>query len=404
MKIETTDERLPTLLIIPLIQLFVILCLFMALLNGQRDLTVLSIVVLVILFGSKLWSRLSPFKISRDATVDKQRIFPDETVVFSVRVRNAKILPVLAQLSIRFAHSFKMTEDQATLNRESGLLWYQEARFQWSLTALRRGVYRIGAAQLQVGDFFGFYPKKHDTPSTPDIIVYPRLIPLKSLSLPRRDLFGNPGSQSPIEDPVYVYGTREYQSGRPARFIHWKASARLPRLQEKICEPAAQERLLIVVDVKGFCEHGANTEFEKILEVAASAAVSFNRSGFAVGLATNGYLQGGGPPVIPVGRGLQQMPKILETLARLQMRSSEAMVDTLKRGLKLPWGISGFSLSYNPDESLAGIHAYFKHRRIPVVSVVCRSDQSSGQNQKKMPGEILTLDEIHMKGPPEFEE
>ena len=45
-----------------------------------------------------------------------------------------------------------------------------------------------------------------------DVIVYPRLVPLTPVRLPRRELFGIPGAKSPIEDPVYVYGTRRYQN------------------------------------------------------------------------------------------------------------------------------------------------------------------------------------------------
>ena len=52
------DDRLPTLLIIPLIQLFVVVFLFIALLNGYRELTVLGIVVLTILACTKNCSRL----------------------------------------------------------------------------------------------------------------------------------------------------------------------------------------------------------------------------------------------------------------------------------------------------------------------------------------------------------
>jgi uncharacterized protein (DUF58 family) len=383
-----------------LIQLFVALFLFMALLNGQRDLTVLGIVVLTILVGTKIWSRLSSVKITFEAMLNKQRVFPEETFIFSIRVRNAKFLPVLAQLSLSFEEHFKAAENNvAALNKEGSLLWYQEANFQWRLMALRRGVYRVEAAELRVGDFFGFYPRKQNDTSIPEVIVYPRLIPLKPVFPPKRDLFGTPGSQSPIEDPVYVYGTREYQGRRPARYIHWKASARLPRLQEKICEPAAQQKILVIIDVECFFKHRAYSEFEKILEVAASAAVDFDRAGFSVGLVTNGVIKGGGPSILPVSRESQQIPKILETLARLQITPSKDMMAILRHGLKVAWGTTGFSLSYDAGESWKGVFAFFKHRRMPVVPVVCRSDTPSAESQKTQPGDVLLLDDICIKGP-----
>ena len=101
---NTDEYRLPTLLIIPLIQLIVGVLLVIALLNDHRELTVLILVVLAILVGTKIWSRLSPAKIQHEIMLDKQRGFPAETFILSVRIRNAKILPVLAQLSLSFSN------------------------------------------------------------------------------------------------------------------------------------------------------------------------------------------------------------------------------------------------------------------------------------------------------------
>jgi uncharacterized protein (DUF58 family) len=396
---DTNQYRLPTGLLIPLIQLFVVLFLFMALLNEQRDLTVLTLVVIAIMAGTRLWRRLSPANIGCQSALNKPRVFPGETLVLSTRVQNAKLLPVLVQLTVSFSKDFQSTENPTSPEKECSLLWYQEADFQWHLTALRRGVYQIGPAHLRVGDLFGFYSRAHNTASACEVIVYPRLIPLKPVVLPRRDFFGIPGAKSPIEDPVYVYGTREYQSGRPARYIHWKASARFRQLQEKICEPAGQEKILLMIDVARFAEQRAQAEFEKILEVAASAAVQLDRGGFAVGLVTNGTLIGGGSNVLPIGRGPRQMPKILETLARLQMTPMANLAEILRRGLKLPWGTTGFSLSYESGESFREIAAFFKHRRVPVVSVVCRQPSRPGADQKSSASHFFALEEILIPEP-----
>ncbi|UCD81336.1 MAG: DUF58 domain-containing protein [Desulfobacterales bacterium] len=396
---DPNQYRLPTALIIPLIQFFVLLLLFISLLTDQLDMTVLTLVVIAIVAGTKFWSRLSPAKIRCASVLNKQRVFPGETLILSTRVQNAKVLPVLAQLSVSFSNYLQLAENSTSSEKECSLLWYQEADFQWHLTALRRGVYQIGTAQVRVGDLFGFYSRAQDTASSLDIIVYPRLIPLKPVALPRRDFFGIPAAKSPIDDPVYVYGTREYQSGRPARYIHWKASARFGQLQEKICEPAAQEKILLMIDVTRFAEQGAHAEFERMLEVAASAAVLLDRSGFAMGLVTNGTLNGEGPNVLPIGRGPRQVSKILETLARLQMTPMADLTEILRRGLRLPWGTTGFSLSYEPGESFREITAFFKQRRVPVVSVVCGPHARRGADQKSSSSNIFALEDILKQEP-----
>ena len=391
---DTDEYRLPTLLIIPLIQLFVLVLLGIALLNDHRELTVLILIVFAILIGTKVWSRVSPAKIYHETLVDKQRGFPGETFIFSARVRNAKILPVLARLSLSFPKDFQSGDSPAALKKKCSLLWYQEVNFRWPLMALRRGVHRIGTGELKVGDLFGFYSKAAATAAAIDVIVYPRLVPLNPVRLPRRELFGIPGAKSPIEDPVYVYGTRRYQSGRPARYIHWKASARLSQLQEKICEPAVQEKILLIVAVDPFFKNRARAAFEKALEVAASAAVHFDRDGFAVGLVTDGVLNGGRSAVLPIGRGNRQVPKILEMLARLQMEPAADLGDILRRGLTLPWGTTGVGLSYDSGESCQDMAAFFKHRRAPLVSIVSRREPAPAGDQKLKSVHVLTLEEM----------
>ena len=127
----------------------------------------------------------------------------------------------------------------------------------------------MGPPSLAVGDLFGFYTREIKTQASVDIIVYPRLVEIKPLSLPRRAFYGIPGARSPVEDPVYIYGTKDYQPGSPARRIHWKASARHNRIQEKLCEPTEQEKILILLDVGPFAEVRAEEAFERIIEAAA---------------------------------------------------------------------------------------------------------------------------------------
>ena len=95
--------------------------------------------------------------------------------------------------------------------------------------------------------------------------------------------------------------------------------------------------------------------------MAASAAVHFDRLGFAVGLVTNGELKGGGTSVLPIARGTQQIPKILEILARLQMTPAADLGEVLRRSLKLTWGTTAVSLSYDSGESCKEIFAFFNH-------------------------------------------
>ena len=65
----------------------------------------------------------------------------------------------------------------------------------------------------------------------------------------------------------------------------------------------------------------ASESFERTLEVAGSLAVNSDERGYALGLVTNGVVEGG-PPALPIGRSPQKLSSILEILARLKMRAN----------------------------------------------------------------------------------
>jgi uncharacterized protein (DUF58 family) len=392
---ETMEDRLPSLFIIPLMQLIVGICLFISLLYGQRELTVLGLLVLGITIGARLWSRLSFSGIRCFSMVDKHKLFPGESITLQVRAENAKFLPVWLQMSLPEVGALDPTSGEMNYTRDCGLLWYQQARFNWELVARRRGVYRVGPTHMKVGDLFGFFPREKRTEADMDVIVYPRLVPLKPFSLPRRDFFGIPGAKSPVQDPIYILGTRDYQQWRPARHIHWKASARYNRLQEKVFEPSEQEKLLLAVEVSQFEKENASESFERTLEVVASLAVQSHQKGYALGLVTDGVVEGG-PSILPMGTSPQQLSSILEILARLKMKANKCLADTLCRALALPWGSSCIHFSYQQDEGTLATAQYFSLRRMPVIFMMSASRSLWEGDEHKLGGKIYYLNEIRL--------
>lgn len=391
---QALERPIPSVFIIGLMQFMVGICLFVALLYGLRDLTLMGLLVLGITIGARLWSRLSLSGIRCAAMVDKQRIFPGESFSLRVSAENAKFLPVWLQISVPFEGAFDPLSGQMSFTEACGLLWYQQVRFNRDLVARRRGVYRVGPVHVELGDLFGFFLRQKRTAGDIHVIVYPRLVPLKPFSLPSRDFFGVPGARSPVADPIYILGTRDYQPGRPARHIHWKASARHNRLQEKVFEPSQQEKILLAVEVSQFEKAGASENFERTLEVVGSLAVQAHQKGYALGIVTNGVVQGGSPS-LPIGRSSQQLALLLEILARLKMRAGGSLTDTMHRALNLPWGASCIHFSYAPDEETRATAQYFSNRRIPMIFVCCSGAQWNA-NEPALEGKVYGLDEIRI--------
>ena len=393
---ESYEERPSSLFTVPLILFFVGCFLFVGLLNGQKDLTLWAMLVLCVVGGAKIWGRVSLSGVECRAEVDKKKVFPDETFTLKIAAENAKFLPVWLRLKVADHKAVRPFANERGMTRESGLLWHQRVRFLWELTSRQRGVHPIGPLRLMVGDLLGFFHRERIEEAL-SILVYPRIIPLKPFSLPKRDLFGVPGTKSPVQDPVYILGTRDYQPWQPARYIHWKASARHNRLQEKVFDPSEQTKALLVIDVEGFSINGAEDAFEQAIEVAASMALALDRKGYAIGFATNGVLSGGGAFIHPIARNPQQLPAVLETMARLGIEPRGDINSTLRQGLSLPWGVSCVFFAYEADDRALAADGYFAHRRVPTQFLVKRVPSAPEGDGQSFRGRVRLFEDVCLK-------
>ncbi|WP_300464344.1 DUF58 domain-containing protein [Desulfobacula sp.] len=347
-----------------LILMMALVFLFISLLNHQNQMTLLILLILGLICITKLWSRFAFSKMTFTSILDKHKIFPGERITLDITAENAKLLPVWLQVKVRINPSHFVSD--TPLCENSYLLWFQRTRFSWTLQSLKRGCYPIGNPHITIADLLGFFPKQTSHSDRVEVIVYPEIISIRPVSLPQHIFFGVPGAQSPVQDPVYILGTREYQSFTPVKFIHWKASARYAKLQEKVCEPSVQEKILIVVDVGLFFTHQATSDFEQMLSAAASMAVNFENRGNAVGFMTNAVISGGASGFVPLGRNRQTLSRILETIARMQMKQDSRVSDIFHQHISVLWGISCIFCSHSIDSSLVKMKQFYARKRIPV--------------------------------------
>jgi uncharacterized protein (DUF58 family) len=397
---EDSENRVSSLYIVPPVEFLVGIVLFCALLFRQGDLAILALVALVVGQGARLWSRFSLAGIQCTCRVDKEIVFPDETLTLNVAVENTKSLPVWLRVTVPLKEALKLSSQETgatSVSEQTGLLWYQRAWFEHRLVALRRGVHPIGPPRIVAGDLLGFFPREKKETGRLDVIVYPRLAPLKSMSFPRNDLFGVPGRKSPVQDPVYLLGTRDYQHRQPARYIHWKASARYGRLQEKVFEPSKQEKILLLVDVDRFEEKDARELFERMIEVVASLAVRFHEAKCSVGFMTNGSVYQG-PSMLRVGRDSTTPSSILNILARLDLHPVRSLEEMLGNGSALPWGLSCVYVSYERPEAQSWVERFFRNAKIPVTYILCGPGNDGDHGRKNTGERVYLLDDIRAMG------
>lgn len=375
-------------------QAFMLVCLFFALIYDVRELTLFTLLLLIVGLITSLWRRVSLRQVECIVEPHRRKLFPNEKLRIEIKTINSKFLPILFKFHLFVPKSIADANKGRWITEEMGLLWFQQSIFSREFFPSRRGVYDLGPPLLRAGDLFGFYSKQMARTEKIEIVVYPRIVEVQPIEIPKREFFGIPGAQSPVEDPVFVFGTRDYQTGRPARRIHWKASARFNRLQEKLCEPAEQEKVLFILDVGRFESEQAFDSFETVLEAIASLVLRLDRKGLAVGLVTNGKIVGGGAGVIPISRSPQQPAAILEALARVEIQKTGRVTEILSKGYSIPWGTSGIFFACYPGHGVHLAGAYLKNSGIPIRYVMAQKPNDLEKKGDLKETETLYLDQI----------
>ncbi len=301
---------------------FVAVALFFALLYGDWATALFTLILLLLALGLRIWRRLAARALKFTIFLDKARVFPGEKIDFQVRAANRKFLPVFVKILLSFPASLtRETKDPKDDTGTGALLWFQEMAFHRDLIPQSRGVYAGGSVRLITGDYFGFFPKALGEAEAPDILVYPPLVPVKELSVLTPMLFGKKAKSSAIYDPIHVLGTRDYRGQSPARNIHWKASARHHRLQEKIYDMTEAENVLILFEADGFVSTGDRKAFEHALSVIGSLALTLSRSHYKLGFVTNCVLKGEASAILIWKKDAGFLSQLFETLARIDFRA-----------------------------------------------------------------------------------
>lgn len=366
------EKKLDTVFTSSLFQVFALILLFAALLTRQMGLVWLAVLILLLFNGSRLWSLYSFKSLHARLNLRTNRAFPPDNISLEAEVWNAKFLPVWLKVEVPLSSALISPVEKEYLWESCALLWYQKGFWSWELPARQRGIYGVGPLNIRAGDLMGFYEHQKDFKQYREIIIFPRIIPVAPFPLKVREFFGQTIVKSPVTDPVYPVATRDYYPGRPARFIHWKASARHGLLQEKIFEPTAQVRVLFIIDVHRFTLQGEagggeiGDNFERTLEVAASLAVKYQEMGVAVGLITNAYVRGEVPSILVPESSSEQISLFLEVLARIQMKKGTGFEDLMLKSDKLPAGTVGLHFSYELDEGTLDTAEMFPLFNVPL--------------------------------------
>ena len=304
------------------------------------DVTFLAGALLLVGLGARGWAALAFARVSYTRKLSRTRAFRGDHVELQSILANPRLLPlpwveVWEQLPVGLSpdgpreRSFS-APDRVWVNRGLALWPYQRLRWRRQLRCAKRGVFRLGETRLRTGDPFGFFERERATRDGVEILVYPRVVPLRRLGLPlHHPSLDVVSPSSPVTDPTRTATIREYRPDDPQRLIHWASTARHGALQVRVLEPATSLHVSLLLDVRGF---GFGRQHEELLEQALSAIASI-----AVYLQSQsaplGFLANTDPPlVIPPAASVPHLQAVLESLARLRLTPAARPI--------VPWAVN----------------------------------------------------------------
>src|SRR5579859_2720027 len=286
------------------------------------DVTFLAGALLVGGFGAQGWAALALARVTYTRRTSRSRAFCGDELVLESTLANPRPLPlpwieVWEQLPTQLgpegiSEASWEQPDRVWLRRGLALWPYQRLRWRRRLVCLHRGVFRLGQARLRTGDPFGFFERERLWRDQVELLVYPRVVPLRRLALPlHHPSMDVVSPSSPVADPTRTATVRDYRPDDSRRMIHWPTTARRGNLQVRVLEPATSLHVSLLLDVRGFVFGTYRDElFELTLSALASIAVFLQGQGAPVALLANTSA----PIVVPPGASVPHLQHVLERL------------------------------------------------------------------------------------------
>jgi uncharacterized protein (DUF58 family) len=302
-----------------------------------------------VLLGVMLTSRVLAQTWARNVTARREWSALEaeigDTIAVVIELENTSALPIAWLLVEDLLPRQALLHDPPNLGLKGRRVQLQMLKghgrkwLRYQLKCNRRGYYQLGPLVAETGDLFGLHRRFRSVTDPDFLLVYPRIIPLEGFEIASRRPIGEVRmSYRLYEDPTRIAGVRAYQAGDPLNRIHWHATARTGSLHSKIYEPSTVAGATVLMDLHQESHPAKDEPFRSELAVTAAASVATNGRDAADRIRVEGWdfdprtrqqarqsasmlerserLQ---PVVVPTRRGSDQLRRILETLARVEL-------------------------------------------------------------------------------------
>lgn len=308
-------------------------------------------------YGMSHWA-LVGLKTKRYCSTTRARI--GERFIVSLELHNDKWLPVpWLLLDDLYPEDLPF---EGTPTKVVSLRPYQTVSLRYEMKATRRGYYQLGPLVVESGDLFGLVRNFKMFEEAHYVLVHPKVVPIARYGLLSPRPIGEVRGGRPwFEDPSRLAGVREYRPGDRLQRIHWRTTARLGRLMSKVYEPSTLLGAQVILDFYAPAYQRKQVVERSELGVVAAASIAYylwtrhERMGFlsngrdaadrirwerrvreartreeAKRLAAMKERSERLRPVeVPPAKDWEQLERILDTLARLELSDGLPLAEML---------------------------------------------------------------------------
>ncbi|MCE5302466.1 MAG: DUF58 domain-containing protein [Planctomycetaceae bacterium] len=391
--------------------LLAVLLLLALALNLRLSLPVYAMYALLgVLLVSRILTRTWVHNLSAQRECNRYWAAEGDTVAVVLHVRNLGWLPVAWVLleDVLPRRAVQWQPPSLTVSGNRLQLAMLKGRGQYTmfyqLHCNRRGFHQVGPLVVETGDLFGLHRRYRVLTSPHFLLVYPKVVPLEGFELASRRPIGEIRLVHRLyEDPTRIAGVRRYEAGDPLNRVHWPATARTGRLHSKVFEPScvAGATLLLDFHQSTFDPHHEPYRSELSITAAASLANAVDQMDQQIGLVTNGrdaadrIRQEGWdydlrsrraarraaamndrserlrPIVVETRRGPEQLGRILETLARVELTDGLSFAQLAQEtASRLPRDATLVALLSHPSLETIAALGLLRRKGLAVTAIV----------------------------------
>jgi len=262
-----------------------------------------------------------------------------------------------------------------------------------SFIPTRRGSITFAESYLAKPDLLGLFRRLIVMEARQSCLVLPKQYPIKPLALSgkRKYQAGGVSLANSVGNASEFMSLRDYQRGDPLNSIHWKSFAKHGKLIVKEYQDEYFVRRALLLDT--FVGDATTEQFEAAVSVAASIAVNEQQNEALLDLMFIG-LQA---YCFTTGRGVGQLPHLLEILASVQSSAEDSFAQ-LQQAVLARAGLCSnlVCVLMHWDEARQDFIKQLLTRDLPVAVFLLHDGSLSRQQCANKPEHFYLLDYHHL--------